>query len=305
MDFVAIDFETANSSRSSVCSIGIVEYRNGQLENEFYSLVKPKDNFFDAYNTYIHGITEEDVEDKPEFDVIWTDVKGFIEEKLILAHNASFDISVLRHVLDEYDIDYPSCSYNCTRNIAKKAWPGLYSYQLSVVADHLDIYFKHHHALEDAHAAAKVYLNAFRNIEAESHEDLVNKLKLVEGSLFTNGYKPARVNKKTGGKGFDIDSLVAASTEFDESHPFYGSMFVFTGTLQSMQRKQAMQSVIDIGGLCGNGVTKQTNYIVIGDQDFSRFADGKKSSKLKKAEELISKGQKLEIISEGDFISLL
>jgi DNA polymerase-3 subunit epsilon len=93
--------------------------------------------------------------------------------------------------------------------------------------------------------------------------------------------------------------------DFDESHPFYGSTFAFTGTLTSMTRKEAMQKVVDVGGACADTLNKYVNFLVIGIQDFQRFRDGKKSSKMRKAEEYISGGQKLEIIDENDFIKML
>ncbi|OIJ17070.1 hypothetical protein BKP37_00580 [Anaerobacillus alkalilacustris] len=306
MDFVCIDFEVANNmNRSSVCALGIVEVKNGEIFKEEYLLIKPTDMYFDPYCVNIHGITPEDVADKPSFEEIWKDISRMFDGSLVIAHNASYDMSVLRHSLDEINVEYPSLFYNCTKNIAKKTWSGLPSYSLDVVARHLNITFKHHHALEDARTAAQVYLNACNYNEVVSHDGLIDKLKVVQGSLFSNGYSPARIREKKVSKRIDISELVAAATELDEDHPFYGATCAFTGTLQSMARKDAMQLVIDRGGDCTNGINKKTNYLIMGDQDFARFTDGKKSTKLKKAEDLIKDGQELEIISEQDFISLL
>ncbi len=108
MDFVALDFETANSSRGSVCSIGLVEYENGKLKKEYYRLVKPKRNYFSSFNISIHGITKQDVEGAYEFDELWEkEIHGLLEGKLVVAHNAQFDMSVLRAVLDQYNLPYP------------------------------------------------------------------------------------------------------------------------------------------------------------------------------------------------------
>lgn len=304
MDFIAIDFETANSSRASVCSIGLVEYADGKCTDEYYSLVRPKENFFDGYNSYIHGITAEDVENADEFNSIWNEViKEKVDGKLLIAHNASFDMSVLRYVLDEYNLPYPTLTYNCTRNIGKKTWQGLLSYDLSTISEHLDIQFTHHHALEDAHAAAKIFVKALEYHSANNLNDILDKINITNGMISDSGYRPARFSKKRGQ--FDIKNLVAATSEFDETHPFYGSSFVFTGTLESLVRKDAMQKVVDRGGDCGNSVNQQTNYLVMGVQDFSKFKDGNKSSKLKKAEVLINKGVDLEVLTEDDFLALL
>lgn len=306
MDFVAIDFETANNDRSSVCSVGLVKFHNGKMVDEVYKLIKPSNPYFDPYNTFIHGITYKDVKDEPEFNIVWKELEKYFVDNLILAHNASFDMSVLRHVLDDYSIEYPSTIYNCTRNIAKKTWSGMPSYKLTSVCNHINYQFKHHHALEDAKASATIFLKASEKLEVNDYDDMVDKLSIVTGKIFPGGYRPARINKKhRNRKNFDPNSLIANTDTFDETHPFFGATIVFTGTLQSMVRKEAMQNVVNLGGKCGKSVTPDTNFLVMGDQDYLRFADGKKSSKLKKAEDLITKGQDLEILPENDFLEII
>jgi DNA polymerase-3 subunit epsilon len=196
LDFVAIDFETANTNRSSVCSIGLVVVKSGTVAEEYYQLIKPTDMYFDPICVRIHGITPEDVKDAPSFNEVWTDISHLLEGNLVIAHNASFDMSVLRHSLDECKFDYPSFSYNCTVNVSKKTWPGLHSYSLNVVAEYLQIEFKHHHALEDAQVAAQVYLEACKYNNVSSHEELIEKLEIGQGTVYANGYTPARANKK-------------------------------------------------------------------------------------------------------------
>ncbi|MFC0560663.1 exonuclease domain-containing protein [Halalkalibacter alkalisediminis] len=196
MNFVAIDFETANTNRSSVCSIGLVVVRNGQIAEEYYQLIKPNDMYFDPICVRIHGITPEDVKNAPSFHEAWKDISHLLEGNLVIAHNASFDMSVLRYSLDECRLEYPSFSYNCTVNVSKKTWHGLHSYSLNVVAEHLQIQFKHHHALEDAQVAAQVYLQACKHNHVTSHEELIEKLEIGQGTFYANGYTPARANKK-------------------------------------------------------------------------------------------------------------
>ena len=99
MRFVAIDFETANSSRSSVCALGIVVVDGGAVVEARSWLVRPEPLVFDGYNIMIHGITPDDVRDEPTFDQLWADVfLPYFQMGPMLAHNASFDMSVLRHV---------------------------------------------------------------------------------------------------------------------------------------------------------------------------------------------------------------
>ena len=107
------------------------------------------------------GITPDDVRDKPTFDQLWSSAfRPYFQMGPILAHNAAFDMSVLRHVFDQYGMVYPHFFYYCTRIISKKSWPGLDNYCLDTVAGHLGIEFEHHDPLEDARAAALIAITA-------------------------------------------------------------------------------------------------------------------------------------------------
>ena len=121
MDCIAIDFETANAARSSPCSVGVVVIKGGEVADTFYRLIKPEGNDFDYFNISIHGITPEDVENEPEFPGIWEELKPLLESGLVIAHNASFDMSVLRHTLELYGLPFPDINYTCSRIIAKKS----------------------------------------------------------------------------------------------------------------------------------------------------------------------------------------
>ena len=303
MNFVAIDFETANGDRASACSIGIVTVKDGLIIDRNSWLIRPPTLDFDTYNTYIHGITARDVKNKPRFNELWPEIKKYFIDNIIIAHNAIFDMSVLRHVYDEYSIEYPKLPYSCSRIISQKQWPGLLSYSLATVTRKLNIVFNHHNAEEDAYACALIALRACHESESLSIDELASKLGFFNGELFPCGWKPASgsISKKYS---TSIRDLTPTTNDFNSSHPVYNRGFVFTGTLKSMIRAMAMQRVIDLGGKCFETVNHQTNYLVMGDQDFSKFADGLKSNKLKKAEELLKSGQQIEVISEDDFLRL-
>ncbi len=133
-------------------------------------------------------------------------------------------------------------------------------------------------------------------------------LKILSESQFISLFGidiPEEYLPKKRNKNIDIKSLSAQTDDFDETHPLYGKLCVFTGTLDRMPRQEAMQAVLNFGGEIGNGVTKKTNYLILGCNDFcSAIKDGK-SSKHKKAEELKLKGCDIEIISEDVFYSML
>lgn len=301
MKCVAIDFETANSDRSSACAMGVAVIEGQKIVERVSWLIKPPRLDFNPFNTRIHGITEFDVADKPEFHELWSDFRDYFQGALLIAHYASFDMSVLRYTLDEYGIAYPTCRYLCTWAMAKRAWPRLPRYSLDTVADHLGIRFKHHDAEEDAVACAEIALRACSELGADNVNDAAAKLGISTGHLFPGGYRSSWMARP----GVTARDVVARTDEFDYDHPLYERTVVFTGTLQSMGRKDAVQSVVDCGGRCAESVGNSINYLVLGDQDSARFKGGQKSSKLRKAESLIAGGADLEILPEAEFLTIL
>lgn len=196
MNWVAIDFETANAKHSSACALGIAVVEDGRIIKRASWLIRPRDLYFNYYNTYIHGITKEDVKDKPQFSELWNDFKPFLEGKTVIAHNAGFDIGVLRQLLDESGIPYPELHYFCTRVLAKKVWPTLNSYRLNMISAHLGISLKHHDAEEDAVACAEISLRCCDEMGVSRLEDLAMKFGITKGCLYTDSRKPS--NTKHG-----------------------------------------------------------------------------------------------------------
>ncbi|WP_040637214.1 3'-5' exonuclease [Mitsuokella sp. oral taxon 131] len=168
MDFVAIDFETATGARDSACSVALVEVRAGRIADSYYTLIRPPENCYNAFNIGIHGITEEETEDAPDFSGVWAELERRLEGKLVIAHNAYFDMGVLRACLVRYALDWPSFAYCDTVAIARRVWPELPNHKLHTVADHLHLKFRHHDALEDAKACAAIPLRASEDEEGET-----------------------------------------------------------------------------------------------------------------------------------------
>lgn len=257
MPFIAIDFETANEKRSSACQLGIASCDGEKIESRSW-LIKPPELYFNGYNVAIHGITADDVADKPQLDELWSEIAPLLAGQTLIAHNASFDMSVLRRSLDAYDVPYPTLDYYCTRVFAKKAWPSLISYGLSAVADHLAVTFQHHDAEADAIMCAEVAMECCRKAGVQSLTELAEHHGICPGQLAPDGYKPCRASKGSGSEGstLRVGDIQPASGEFNPDHPLCGETVVFTGTLQSMKRKDAMQKVVDCGGKVATVVGK-------------------------------------------------
>jgi DNA polymerase-3 subunit epsilon len=156
--FVALDFETADQGRDSACAIGIVRVEKGKIAAKEHRLIRPPRQEF--LFTYIHGITWEDVAGEPTFREVWQDVQVLLDGVgFIAAHNASFDSGVLRACCQAAGISLPSQPFLCTVGLARRTW-GIYPTKLPNVCEALKIKLKHHEALSDAEACARIVLAA-------------------------------------------------------------------------------------------------------------------------------------------------
>lgn len=156
--YVAIDFETANNSRSSACSVGLVTVSGNKIVSEDVFLIKPPSKQF--LFTYIHGLTWEDVKNESAFDELWPRLDEIISGvDFLAAHNAPFDKGVLNMCCKEYDIETPDIPFVCTVKLARNQWD-IYPTKLNNVCDSLDIQLNHHEALSDARACANVVMMA-------------------------------------------------------------------------------------------------------------------------------------------------
>ena len=158
-DFAAIDFETANGRRSSVCSIGVVIVKNGEIAGSYYHLIRPIPNFYTSWTTAIHGLTYADTNTAPAFPDVWATIAPGIEGLPLVAHNKAFDESCLKAVFEEYGMPYPDYTFFCTLIGARKAFPKgtIANYQLQTVAARCGFNLQqHHNALADAEACAAI-----------------------------------------------------------------------------------------------------------------------------------------------------
>lgn len=148
-NYVALDVETANSKRNSICSIGLAKFVDGKLIETFYSLINPQDKF-NKINISIHGIKPEDVANSPSFPEALPKIIDFIDGNTIVAHSASFDIGVINATYKKYNLKQGEFDYVCTYKLAKRLLPNLISYKLSYLSNYFNIELEHHQALSDA-----------------------------------------------------------------------------------------------------------------------------------------------------------
>lgn len=154
-DFAAIDFETANFERTSVCSVGVVIVRGGEIVDSFYSLIQPEPNYYNFQCSMVNGLCCQDTDKAPIFPDVWAVIAPMIKGLPLVAHNKKFDESCLKAVFRCYQMDYPDYTFYCTCIASRQAFPDAENHQLHTISElcgyHLE---NHHHALADAEACA-------------------------------------------------------------------------------------------------------------------------------------------------------
>ncbi|WP_058303308.1 3'-5' exonuclease [Gorillibacterium timonense] len=218
MNFTAIDFETATSHRGSACSVGLVVVENGQITQKVHQLIQPPGNRYDRFNISIHGITPAMTQSAPPFSEVWKELSLFLSQQSVIAHNASFDMSVLRYCLDHTDMEYPTLSYYCTYLLSKSLWPERKSYVLSDLSTSFGIEFEHHRADEDAYACARIALAMLEQEGVRSLDELARKNGFQPGLHHPGGYSAFSKIKapKTPKRQTKAAKLIAAALDAKE-----------------------------------------------------------------------------------------
>lgn len=284
-NYCVLDTETTGLSSyyDEIIEIGILKVRDNKIVDRYSQLIKP-DYEIDPFITSLTGITNDMVKDMPVIDSVMSDVLSFIGGDVIIGHNTSFDIRFLNA---GFNIELDN-KYMDTMQFAKKLFPELNHHRLSDLTSYLGLSNNEHRSIADCIATKELY---------DSIKDTMDKRGLEIQDLW--------VKSNHGGNGIDIKSIHPTEVEIDEDNFFFNRHVVFTGKLEKMIRKDAMQIVVNLGGILDKSVTKSTNYLILGNNDYNAILKGEKSSKHKKAEKLKLEGQDIEIIDEFTFYDLI
>lgn len=286
-NFIAFDFETADGKIP--CSIGIVEFLDGEVIKEYYSLINPNIDKFNPFTTRIHGISINDVINEREFDEIWKDIKVFFENKIIVAHNSSFDMSVLNHSLERYNIAKPNSICFCTLRLSKDILE-LQNYKLSTLASYYRIpQNNYHNALEDAFVCGKIFFHILLQVD---DFDLFIKSKVYtidssERKVISNSISNSKSQIRYSKKKIQVEELLR-----NQTNKLEGQTFVVSGVFESISRDELKNMIEDNGGKVSSSISKKTSYVIAG--------NNMGPSKRSKAEQL-----EIPIISEYEFQEFL
>lgn len=274
MNFTAIDFETANNIRHSICQIGICRVENGVLVYSESILVQPPENDFSHWNIAIHGISPDLTENKPFFPEIWNNIKHHFHNQVVVAHNTDFDLDCLFKTLKYYNLEFPKIESECTYRIS-----GL---NLIDLAESLNVeVLKHHNALNDALMCVDSYIKLINGEKPD-----LQKITVKEQKPFFSGHERLSGNVLKP----DLENT-------DLNSPFYSKKIVFTGVLDKIGREEAAQIVKKMGADIDTGISKKTNFVIIG--------IGAGPSKLKKIKEYNEAGSNIKMIYETEFLEII
>ena len=302
--FVAIDFETATSERSSACAVGVVVFEHGAVTDKLRLLIRPPGNRYDPFNTYIHGIGPSDTRRSPPFPAVWKQVAAMIDGRLVVAHNTAFDMSVLRRSAEHYGYEPAALPFACTYRLSRSAMPDAGSWALDVMADQFGIELWHHDPLSDAQAAGLLWL-ALSSRFGVSNLELLERHGYRLGYCHLNGYKPFSNAQPSASSGSLSTKNFTPRFQPDPEGPLFAKRIVFTGTLECMPRREAFQATVDAGAAPSGSVSKRTDYLVVGTTDLRKVGESGRSTKHRKALTLLAAGDAIQIIDEDQFVCLL
>ena len=287
-DFVSVDIETTGlyPGFDKIIEVAAIRYRNGEPYDSFTSLVNPSMPM-PSYICTLTGITDDMLSEAPTLKIVLPQFLAFLADDIVIGHNVHFDINFL----------YDSClllgfapiinDFIDTLRLSRRLYVDWKDHRLDTMIKNMGLKTRGlHRALNDAQICADAYLS------------------MQSDPRFAEAIKPREKRRKYSNK-LMAGSIVTDGSMIDEDSPFFGQVCVFTGTLEAMPRKEAMQIVVDIGGYCADNVTQKTNFLVLGNNDYCTTIKDGKSSKQKKAEKLIEDGADLKIIPESVFWDML
>lgn len=308
MAIAIIDFEIANSNYNSACSMGIVVIDGLKIIEEEYHLIQPPELNFDEEMTKVHGLTIDKLLDADTFDLVWLKIKKyFTGEYIVAAHNAYFDINVLKNLLLHYNESNSDFLYFDTIQYTNPLCNGIGT-SLNNRLQHFGIKLNNaHHALEDARATADLIIKATESTINKSVEQYLLHYQ-IPVKAFNDLNMTTKFFKRKGKKNyhhFKLSDLKPETNNFDEDHPLFNQNIVLTGDLQNFTRQEATQAILNVGGIPKSTVSSKTNYLIVGKQDLAVVGSKGMSSKEIKAAKLIESGKTIKIINEDEFIDLL
>lgn len=286
-DYVMVDLETTglDTRWNDIIEMSAVKVKNNRIVDSFSELVNVGESLYN-FITELTGITDEMLSTARTIEEVLPDYLSFIGDNIVVGHNVNFDVNFIYDNSIEVLNKPFSNNFVDTLRISRKLLPDLKHHRLNDIIEHFKLGDRGlHRGLSDCNMTIECF----------------NKLKemVIDINIFVNSFK----KKKQYSRAKEI--IISENIEIDETHPLYNQCCVFTGVLEKMLRKDAMQIVVNIGGIVADNVTAKTNYLIVGNNDYCTTIKDGKSSKQKKAEKLELEGKDIKLISENVFYDMI
>jgi len=306
--FAAIDVETANSDRASICAIGVAVVHEGAVVKRWRTLCRPPDGFgdFSPFNIGIHGIRPRDVTTSPSFAEAIADAGRLVDGLPVVAHNAVFDVGAIHRACLASGAPVPTFHYGCTMALTRASMP-FPTYGLAWCADHFGIPLNHHDAQSDAEASALLALALLDAQQLGGLDELMEKCQIGWGLLTdTEWMRSVFGGPRYSGGSSATAKPPEANPNADPSHQLFGHYVALTGDLVVMTRAQAFAMLAELGAQGQANVTYATQMLVVGNLNPSVLRRGSDiTGKMRKAFDLEARGQEIEVIGGRDFLAML
>lgn len=252
MDYIAIDFETANKELCSACAIGIVGVENDKVAFEKYYLINPEMEF-DPYNITIHHITSDDVKDSMTFEEVWEEIKDYFNG-IVIAHNAMFDLNVLKALIEKYDLDVPDIKIACTLKISQKLWKDvLPNCKLNTISGYLEVTHEHHNALSDAYVCYKIIERAMKATNSSTITEVMESLGIIFGRYDDDKFFLPKLKYK--------DTYTFAKDNY-----FKGKIVCFGGKPKKTTKRKVLELLQIKGALISKNIDRSLDVFICFDE---------------------------------------
>ncbi|AIU30778.1 DNA polymerase III PolC [Corynebacterium ulcerans] len=338
LDFAAVDVETANDDWGSICQIGVVKVKDGVITDKREWLCQPPAaiNHFASANIAIHGIRPDDVATAQPFSECFAEMLSFTGDLPLAAHNAQFDMTAFFRAAQADNVALPTVSFGCSLALSRAANLGTPNHKLPTVAKHLNVDLtNHHNATADAAACAGIIINLVQKADVQgSFADVCAALGFSQGQLSAQRVYPVLKKKPSSlvesaaataatppplekvqapakatgsqprkaaapwAKAATPEVIPEANSDADPHGRLFQQNVTLTGDFEPFDKGKLWDGIAEQGGTIGKNVTKKTTILVCGPW-------ASKTSKQKRAEELIAKGQNIQIWTAEDLFAQL
>lgn len=288
--FIVVDIETTglDPQWNKIIEISAIKVFENNIVDSFSTLINPQLEI-DEFISSLTGITNDMVKEAPTIEIILPTFREFIGNSILIGHNVNFDINFLYDSFISAGLPCLSNSFVDTMRLGRWLIRDIENHRLQTLATALKVNINGlHRALNDCYTTLGVF-NQLKIVAIEKFETIEN---------FVNYCK----KKSTPIRAKDV---IGNEDMFNPDNLLFKKNIAITGALERFSRKEAMQIIADIGGICNDNVTSNTNFLILGNNDYNAILKGEKSSKLLKAEKLKAEGKDIEILSENVFYDLI